>query len=354
MAWTFVMVLGMSAMATASTTLKICNAGKNGPVTCVNNTDNGNKYFLRASINGVYTIHHYNISTIEDGHAMPEACIDLSFNEISNISLSLPPAITYLNLSHNMLQQNWLQTSLNLTTLDISYNQGGLPWFENISWIDSLPNLTRLVFRGNNLTRLRLYDFNKPKLPPSLYALDLRDNPNLIVMTDNRSFTYISKHVTVTADPNSYNDVLRACENRSNYVLSLPTYPINYSPQGYAQFDKTVMTSQVFYVCAFYDIDRSITSPPPGFVYVQYKSSPSLFWPIIVGMVAVVLIMSVVYCIVRCSTRRRQDLAARNTLSSSNCSHHDLVGHEIYRVLPVDDIGDSHVFRAMSVSTTAN
>ncbi|KAF0731459.1 hypothetical protein Ae201684P_007161 [Aphanomyces euteiches] len=80
MAWTFVM---------------ICNAGKNGPVTCVNNTDNGNKYFLRASINEVYTIHHYNISTTEECPRDARG-VDLSFNEISNISLSLPPAITYL------------------------------------------------------------------------------------------------------------------------------------------------------------------------------------------------------------------------------------------------------------------
>ncbi|KAG9399872.1 hypothetical protein AC1031_011293 [Aphanomyces cochlioides] len=156
-----------------------------------------------------------------------------------------------------MLIPSWLQTPLNLTALDVSCNEGGLPWFENISWKEYLPSLTRLVFRGNKLSRLRLDDvYNNPSFPPSLYALDLTDNPNLIIMTDSRSFGHMVEYMTVSADPNSYDDTLLACENQREFVIQLRTNPVHYSSQGNAIFD-TMSTPEYFYVCAYYDINRS-------------------------------------------------------------------------------------------------
>ncbi|KAG9399847.1 hypothetical protein AC1031_011266 [Aphanomyces cochlioides] len=81
----------------------------------------------------MYNFSHLHISTVENLPADAKY-VDLSYNQISEISQGIPPSVAFLNLSHNALQTRWLQITISATTVDISYNQGGLPWtaMENV------------------------------------------------------------------------------------------------------------------------------------------------------------------------------------------------------------------------------
>ncbi|KAH9100811.1 hypothetical protein Ae201684P_007005 [Aphanomyces euteiches] len=94
------------------------------------------------------------------------------------------------------------------TTVDISYNQRGLPWtaMENV-WFKYLPSVSRVIYRGNDLAIVNLSYTNFPYHPHPLKALDWSDNPKLVINAAG-IYNYLASHITVTADPTSYNNTL--------------------------------------------------------------------------------------------------------------------------------------------------
>ncbi|KAH9186124.1 hypothetical protein AeNC1_011897, partial [Aphanomyces euteiches] len=165
------------------------------------------------------------------------------------------------NLSHNTLQSNWIQTPLPMTTLDVSYNQGGLPWIQNVKRGVSLPKLTRLLYRGNNLTNLKWDEYNFPAGQHPFAAMDLSGNPHLTIRMEMITFVFMKNRFNLTADATSYNATLRICENFNEYIVQFDAFPVEYSPQGDAQYNKAVAPQPV-YVCSWGYYDPTRTSMP--------------------------------------------------------------------------------------------
>ncbi|KAH9096168.1 hypothetical protein LEN26_017577 [Aphanomyces euteiches] len=288
---------------------------------------------------------------------------DLSYNQISNISRSMPSTLKFLNLSHNTLQKNWIQTPISATTLDVSNNQGGLRWMENVLWGVSLPKLTRLIFRTNNLKEISLSYDNFPLNPHPFSALDLSGNVNMNFSATADVFNYMNKIITFSADTNSYNDTLRACGNRTDYVVKLRSLPVQYSSQGEAQYDKS-SAAQYLYVCSWGYFDPLLTTPAP-----DAGNRPS--WPSwMLGVGVALILLGLGYLYYRRKTRQREEeLMHRTTPSSSICSTHEIAGLEIYEAMPIDDIPDhqddfiatpvgdgtsEEVFRAMPIGDSTD
>ncbi|CAK4746528.1 unnamed protein product [Aphanomyces euteiches] len=230
-------------MARASIILTLCPSATNVSVPCLKDPTTGLTTTLSSSSNQSYNFSNLNISVLRD---LPTDAqwVDLSYNQISNISRSMPSTLKFLNLSHNTLQKNWIQTPISATTLDVSNNQGGLRWMENVLWGVSLPKLTRLIFRTNNLKEISLSYDNFPLNPHPFSALDLSGNVNMNFSATADVFNYMNKIITFSADTNSYNDTLRACGNRTDYVVKLRSLPVQYSSQGEAQAWISVLSKE--------------------------------------------------------------------------------------------------------------
>ncbi|CAK5181640.1 unnamed protein product, partial [Aphanomyces euteiches] len=252
-----ILVVCLAAIAKASVILTLCPASSGSTVPCLNDTARGTTTNLQpASTNQVYDFSHLNITDIQD---LPSEAqyIDLSYNRISSISRDIPPSLIFLyvvsshvnfgfdtsycwNLSHNALIPGWFsQTSITVSTLDVSYNQGGLPWMKEIQWRVSFPKLDRLVYRGNNMTSLR---FNSSlNLPPERHpfsALDVGDNPNLSIVTlDGESYRFLKNNVTLTTDLLALTLAKRACNRGYIDIPQMQTVPVQYLPRGVAKYD---------------------------------------------------------------------------------------------------------------------
>ncbi|KAH9101068.1 hypothetical protein Ae201684P_007256 [Aphanomyces euteiches] len=134
------------------------------------------------------------------------------------------------------------------STLDVSYNQGGLPWMEEITWKFMLPNLVRLIYRGNNLTTLRFTSRNLPTNGHPFSALDVSGNAKLTFVFEKQSqYTFLKKHLTFTTDKLDSSLVHQEC--RSIYIMlgQLRSVPVEYLPQGGVQYDNSSVTD--FDVC---------------------------------------------------------------------------------------------------------
>ncbi|KAH9096170.1 hypothetical protein LEN26_017579 [Aphanomyces euteiches] len=348
MNWFALLLLSLGSISVdASVTLTLCPAANNLTVPCLNETATGRIVSLPALSNQSYNFSNLNITTVQD---LPSNAtwVDLSFNQISNISRRIPSTVSFLNLSHNRLQSNWIQTSLPMRTLDVSYNQGGLTWFKDILWGVSLANLTRLVFRGNNVTNLTLNYDNVPDGRHPFRNLDLIDNPQLSLRTTMSVYLQMSHYMIVTADPNSYNNTLRDCENRSDYVVSLDSYPVYYSPQGDAEYNKSVV--KPFFLCSWGYVELVRTSQSPG---ARDGQSPTVYY-LAIGVALFFLVLIFLARRMRTREREEAELRLRTTPSSSTCTNHDIAGLEIYQAMPICPDTDNPVYQAMPVSNATS
>ncbi|CAK4104464.1 unnamed protein product, partial [Aphanomyces euteiches] len=255
--------------ASLTLTLTLCPQANNTSLPCLNDTNQANTTYLARYDATYYNFSNLNISYIQD---LPPSArtIDLSYNNIAQISCKIPASLTVLNLSHNALQTNWIQTPLTISSLDISYNEGGLPWIHDVMWGTYLPNLYRLTFRGNNLTTLRLGYDNFPSY--SLAFLDLNDNPNVMLSVD--SFAYGRLYyggVSLDLQTSSYNATLATCAGNANFVQSF------YSAQT------SVGPPKCVYLCYWgYSINTPASYEDPGkqafhFILVGVGSCAILF-----------------------------------------------------------------------------
>ncbi|KAG9399840.1 hypothetical protein AC1031_011261 [Aphanomyces cochlioides] len=230
-------------------------------------------------------------------------CSDLSYNQISQVSRGIPASVTFLNLSHNTLQSNWIQTPLPMTTLDVSYNQGGLHWIQNVKWGESLTKLTRLIYRGNNLRNLKWGYDNFPAGQHPFSAVDLIGNPQLVLRIERDTYDPIVQKFTLSADATSYNETLLLCENRTKYVVQLESLPVQYSPQGDAEYTKALAPTGVVYVCSWGYGDPRPTTLKPGFDDTRPFNAALL----IVVVIAILLVkMYLLFRCVRCCCAKVQ------------------------------------------------
>ncbi|CAK4450914.1 unnamed protein product [Aphanomyces euteiches] len=246
-----ILLLCLATIAKASLVLTLCPASSGVSVPCLNDTVSGTTTNLQLpSSNQAYNFSHLNITAIQD---LPSDAkyVDLSYNQINTISRPLPSTLEFLNLSHNALRSKWILTSIAVSTLDVSYNQWGLPWFENITWKESLPKLARLIFRGNNLSILRLNGRTLPVEPHPFSALDVSDNPNVIfVIQTNYNYKYLQQAVTITTDQlDALNFEVCKLATQSNRTmnLTLERVSVEYLSQGEAKYNRTNTTQ--FDVC---------------------------------------------------------------------------------------------------------
>ncbi|KAG9410282.1 hypothetical protein AC1031_018317 [Aphanomyces cochlioides] len=315
-------VLGiMAAAVNASLTLTQCwrqNGNDGSSVPCLNNTANGTITYFPLADNQSYSFANLNISDIQ---ALPPDArwIDLSFNNLSQISSRIPPTLAFLNLSHNALRGQWIQTPLTVKTLDVSYNQGGLPWIQNVLWGISLPILNRLVFRGNNLTSIRWGYDNFPTL--QLSAVDLTGNPITQAIVENSVNLRIGNYVTLTMDPNSYYDALAACGN-PNFIRQIDNLPVVYLPNGEAQYDKSVPHSRLF-LCV------PVPESPP-----DPNVSAMKIGLIVLSCVIFLMIVALIAMKLRAKWRDRYHVYLRGTICSSNCSAEGISSDPVYQQQP--------------------
>ncbi|KAG9412183.1 hypothetical protein AC1031_015118 [Aphanomyces cochlioides] len=241
-----------AGVAQASFILTLCWSSENVQVPCLNDTIQSHTTFLPVQNNSsTYNFSNLNISWIQ---ALPPSAtsIDLSLNQINDISCPIPSSLNFLNLSHNALLGRWIQTPLTVQTLDVSYNLGGLPWIQNLLWGVYLPKLQRLYFRGNNLAQLSLSYDNFPMYP--LNALDLNDNPNLVLTVDSSVYNRLYYgNVKLSLISTSYNATLTICGQNPNYVRPITSstpYPVAFNASTSQPIEL-----QMVYVCyrGYYD-----------------------------------------------------------------------------------------------------
>ncbi|CAK4640178.1 unnamed protein product [Aphanomyces euteiches] len=151
----------------------------------------------------------------------------------------MPSSLYFLNISHNTLQKNWIQTPLTVSVLDVSYNEGGMAWMPNVLWGVYLPKLSRLVFRGNQLDSLELSYNNFPMTP--LAYLDLSDNPNLILSVDSA--------------------IVHICDAKHGMVYSMLLYAVQYLPEGNAIYDTPYNRADIVTNVCF------LGYTPPPYIY---------------------------------------------------------------------------------------
>ncbi|KAH9079910.1 hypothetical protein Ae201684P_007618 [Aphanomyces euteiches] len=107
--------------ASLTLTLTLCPQANNTSLPCLNDTNQANTTYLARYDATYYNFSNLNISYIQD---LPPSArtIDLSYNNIAQISCKIPASLTVLNLSHNALQTNWIQTPLTISSLDLNDN----------------------------------------------------------------------------------------------------------------------------------------------------------------------------------------------------------------------------------------
>ncbi|KAH9134245.1 hypothetical protein AeRB84_019911, partial [Aphanomyces euteiches] len=165
------------------------------------------------------------------------------------------------NLSHNTLQSNWIQTPLPMTTLDVSYNQGGLPWIQNVKWGVSLPKLTRLLYRGNNLTNLKWDEYNFPAGQHPFAAMDLSGNPHLTIRMEMITFVFMKNRFNLTANETSYNATLRICETSTNISFNSTHFLWNIRHKATRNTTKPSLHNQCMSAAGDITIQRASSMP---------------------------------------------------------------------------------------------
>ncbi|KAH9098875.1 hypothetical protein LEN26_016558 [Aphanomyces euteiches] len=319
------LLLAAAGAAQASFVLTLCWNSINVQVPCLNDTIQGNTTFLPVQkYSSSYNFSNLNISFIQ---ALPPSAtsIDLSYNQINAISCPIPNSLNFLNLSHNALLNRWIQTPLTVQTLDVSYNQGGLPWIQNLLWGVYLPKLQHLYFRGNNLAQLSLSYDNFPMYP--LNALDLNDNPNLVLTVDSSVYSRLGYgNVKLSLLSTSYNATLNICGQNPNYVrpvTSSTPYPVASNGSTSQPIEL-----QMVYVCYRGYYDYSYT--------YSYQRERDIIKNVLSVLAASIFGLIVVYRLWRIiitKWRERYQLYSRDTICSSTCSeYNDLptADHAIY------------------------
>ncbi|CAK4886443.1 unnamed protein product, partial [Aphanomyces euteiches] len=208
-----ILLLCLATIAKASLVLTLCPASSGVSVPCLNDTVSGTTTNLQLpSSNQAYNFSHLNLTAIQD---LPSDAkyVDLSYNQINTISRPLPSTLEFLNLSHNALP--------------------------------------RLIFRGNNLSILRLNGRTLPVEPHPFSALDVSDNPNVIfVIQTNYNYKYLQQAVTITTDQlDALNFEVCKLATQSNRTmnLTLERVSVEYLSQGEAKYNRTNTTQ--FDVC---------------------------------------------------------------------------------------------------------
>ncbi|KAG9412186.1 hypothetical protein AC1031_015121 [Aphanomyces cochlioides] len=319
----FRFLLAASAgIAQASRILTLCSTSNNLQIPCLNDTIQGNTTFLSIQNNSsTYNFSNLNISSIQ---ALPPSAtsIDLSLNQIREISCPIPISLNLLNLSHNALMNRWIQTLVSVQTLDVSYNQGGLPWNPNLLWA-YLPKLQHLYFRGNNLSQLALSYANFPPYP--FNALDLNDNPSLLLTVDSSVYNRItSGGVKLALESNSYNSALTICGQNSNFVRGITSSAAT-DRDAYTTSNRATAI-QTVYICywGYYDSYDDKDSKNGTF-----ESIALAFSLCVSGLVLLSFFWRLV---IKC--REGYALYSRNTICSSNCSKYNdpstTANHAIY------------------------
>ncbi|KAF0744150.1 hypothetical protein Ae201684_001291 [Aphanomyces euteiches] len=307
------LLLLVAAAAEALLTLTQCstlNGTVGSSVPCLNNTADGTTTYLPTSDNQTYTFANLNISSIQD--LPPNArWIDLSNNNISQISTRIPSMLIFLNLSHNALKNQWIQTPLTVTTLDVSYNQGGLPWIRSVQWSAYLSTLSRLVFRGNNLTSLRWGFDNFPM--DQLTALDLTGNPIVNFVIEQGVYNQLNSVVELTMDPT---DMLRDCGGSPYYLRTVQSTPVSYLSDGDAKYMYGVTTS--INVCVSIYATNAPTTATTSVGQVPWLIT-------LTGLCGCFSMVIVAFAVIKIKARLHQpdDLYMRGTICSSTCSAYD-------------------------------
>ncbi|KAH9101049.1 hypothetical protein Ae201684P_007237 [Aphanomyces euteiches] len=131
-----------------------------------------------------------------------------------------------------------------------------------MTWPKFLSKVARFVFRGNQLATLR--------------ALDVSDNPKLVIRGDNNAIQFINNTINMTADAISYDDTLKACGNVAEKVVKLNYTPLlPHSTQGEARHGPPPPDKQ-FSVCLLNFTDMGYTPPRVRYRpnYIQFLFDP--------------------------------------------------------------------------------
>ncbi|CAK4306939.1 hypothetical protein Ae201684_016341 [Aphanomyces euteiches] len=243
---------------------------------------------------------------------------DLSYNIIREISTPMPSSLYFLNISHNTLQKNWIQTPLTVSVLDVSYNEGGMAWMPNVLWGVYLPKLSRLVFRGNQLDSLELSYNNFPMTP--LAYLDLSDNPNLILSVDSAVWNRRDSLV-LTVKQTLYEKIVHICDAKHGMVYSMLLYAVQYLPEGNAIYDTPYNRADIVTNVCF------LGYTPPPYIYTTSYGDPSkaIFMQIILTVGLFSIGVLVAYFVGRRYIKRRNERTPfrRGTFCSYNASGYD-------------------------------
>ncbi|CAK4916718.1 unnamed protein product [Aphanomyces euteiches] len=348
------LLLCLATVTKASLVLTLCPASINISVPCLNDTVSGTTTNLQLrSSNQSYNFTHLNVTAIQD---LPRDAqyVDLSFNQIRTISRSVPSSLTFLKLSHNALVSQWIQAPINVSILDVSYNQDGLPWMENISWALSLPRLTRLVFQGNQMTRLLLTKDNLPPEGHPFSALDISNNKAKLefVIQTKREYDYLVKSVTLTLDwmSDAFVDAYQVCKTVVSKELPIQNVPVEYLPQGGAAKYDYGRANQ-FSVCVDPPTDAGTLFLASNFLsslesLVQaVETTDGSSRALVIALTAVGSVLLVVFLVFRFGFKRhggqvvkpriesRQVLSSRESLYSSNPQN--AVHDDVYNALPI-------------------
>ncbi|CAK4593920.1 unnamed protein product [Aphanomyces euteiches] len=178
---------------------------------------------------------------------------------------------------------------------------------ENV-WFKYLPSASRVIYRGNDLAIVNLSYTNFPYHPHPLKALDWSDNPKLVINAAG-IYNYLASHITVTADPTSYNNTLAVCENQKDTLVPIQSFPVEYSPQGDATYKPGNTT---IYACSVGHFDpqapSSASSKRSSWIR---KNGLTIFLDgdgghaavyVVVGLVALGIVVFVIY---RVTSKRR-------------------------------------------------
>ncbi|CAK4660589.1 unnamed protein product [Aphanomyces euteiches] len=228
---------------------------------------------------------------------------DLSFNQISEVTSSNFAQSSEFN--YNALLNRWLQTPLPVQILDVSYNQGGFPWIQTLPWEVYLPNLLRLYFRGNNLSQLSLLYANFPPYP--FNALDLNDNPNVLLTVDSSLYNRFNYgNVKLALKSTSYNSPLNICGQNTNFVRRIS------STASFQDVYSAMNRTTAVYVCYWGYID---TSYNPG----KIDAFNNILVALSIGPSGILLVW-IFLRMFAAKWRERYQLYARETICSSNRS----------------------------------
>ncbi|KAH9152921.1 hypothetical protein AeRB84_004744 [Aphanomyces euteiches] len=325
------LVLAAGGVAHASLSLTLCWSASGVQLPCLYDTVQGNTTILPVQTNStIYNLSNLNISFIQD--LPPNAqimyvsmVVRVDFS--CKVSCRIPSSLIFLNLSHNALQSNWIQTPLTVSTLDISYNQGGLSWIQNVRWRDYLPKLKRLFFRGNNVMNLRLNYDNFPMYP--LEVLDLSNNPYLAITVDSRVYNrlYFGGFQLIVGS-SLFANAMNACGGNSYWVR-----PINFVISN-ENNTSTISTGrwQTVYLC--YPGYSNTIAPT-----YSYGQRPAFYFMFLgVGMCAAFVLVVTLIRNAIVKYRDRHAVFERGTICNSDCSDYEdaLAGQVVYVPQPAN------------------